>query len=114
MVKPRRALPMASKPSNALYGRYESAESRERFMAEKLIVVRVAYDPEAQVWWIESSDLSGLHAEGATLEELRDKLPGMISDLIEDNEPSWRNHDIVVEIIAHGQLSTRAPAVAAA
>ena len=32
-------------------------------MAEKLIVVRVAYDPEAKVWWIESSDLFGLHAQ---------------------------------------------------
>jgi hypothetical protein len=26
-------------------------------MAEKLIVVRVAYDPEARVWYTESSDL---------------------------------------------------------
>jgi predicted RNase H-like HicB family nuclease len=83
-------------------------------MAEKLIVVRVAYDPEAKVWWIESSDLFGLHAEGATLEELRDKLPGMIGDLIEDNEPSLLNHDIAVEIIAHAQIRTQVPAVAAA
>jgi hypothetical protein len=31
-------------------------------MAEKLIVVRVAYDPDARVWYTESSDLEGLNA----------------------------------------------------
>jgi hypothetical protein len=29
-------------------------------MAQRLIVVRMAYDPEARVWWTESSDLEGL------------------------------------------------------
>jgi predicted RNase H-like HicB family nuclease len=83
-------------------------------MAKKLIAIRATYDRKAKVWWIKSSDLFGLHAEGATLEELRDKLPGMVSDLIEANEPSWLNHDIVVEIIARARLRIRAPAVATA
>jgi hypothetical protein len=83
-------------------------------MAKKLIMVGAAYDRKAKVWWIKSSDLLGLHAEGATLEELRNKLPDMVSDLIEANEPSWLNHDIVVEIIARARLRTRAPAVATA
>jgi hypothetical protein len=55
-----------------------------------LIVVRAAWDPEADVWWTESSDLAGLNAEAPTLESLRDKLPAVISDLIEDNEPALR------------------------
>jgi hypothetical protein len=75
-----------------------------------LIVVRAAWDPDAQVWWTESSDLAGLNAEAPTLEGLRDKLPAVISDLIEENEPALRGTDIVVEIIAHTQ--TRVPAVA--
>jgi hypothetical protein len=76
----------------------------------ELIVVRATWDPEAAVWWTESSDLAGLNAEAPTLEALRDKLPPLISDLIEVNEPTLRGRDIVVEIIAH--THTRVPAVA--
>jgi hypothetical protein len=75
-----------------------------------LIIVRAAWDPEAEVWWTESSDLAGLNAEAPTLEGLRDKLPAIISDLIEDNEPELRGGDIAVEIVAH--IHTRTPAVA--
>jgi hypothetical protein len=75
-----------------------------------LIVVRATWDPEAEVWWTESSDLAGLNAEAPTLEGLRDKLPPLISDLIEENEPALRGTDIVVEIVAH--THTRVPAVA--
>ena len=72
-------------------------------MPQKLIVVRVAYDPEARVWWTESSDLEGLNACAPSLEELRNLLPGMITDLIEFNEPSWTGSDIAVEIVAVGR-----------
>ena len=83
-------------------------------MADRVIVVCATYDPEAKVWWTEESDLHGLHAEGATLEELRDKLPGMIGDLIEANEPQWLGCDIGIEIMARGRLHLTVPAVAAA
>ena len=52
-------------------------------MAEKLIVVRVSYDPEAKVWCTESSDLFGLNACASRLDEFRTILPGMIQDLLE-------------------------------
>jgi uncharacterized protein DUF1902 len=81
-------------------------------MAEKLIVVRVAYDPEAKVWWTESSDLSGLNACASSLDEFRTILPGMIQDLIELNEPSWLGHDITVEILAMGRERINVPAAA--
>jgi hypothetical protein len=81
-------------------------------MAEKLIVVRVAYDPEARVWFTESSDLEGLNACAASLDELRTILPGMITDLVEDNEPSWLNGNIAVEIIAVGRERIDIPAAA--
>jgi hypothetical protein len=74
-----------------------------------LIVVRATWDPEAEVWWTEGGDLAGLNAEAPTLEALRDKLPPLISDLIQENEPALRGTDIVVEIVAH--THTRVPAV---
>jgi hypothetical protein len=80
------------------------------FDMSALIVVRATWDPEAQVWWTESSDLAGLNAEAPTLEALRDKLPPLVSDLIEENEPALRGTDIVVEIVAH--THTRVNAVA--
>jgi hypothetical protein len=35
-----------------------------------------------------------------SLEELRQKLPGVIQDLIEFNKPEWIGHNIAVEIVA--------------
>ena len=81
-------------------------------MADKLIVVNVAYDAEAKVWWTESSDLFGLNACGTTLEEFRQTLPGMVQDLIELNEPSWVGHKITIEIIAVGRERIDIPAAA--
>jgi hypothetical protein len=81
-------------------------------MAEKLIVVHVTYDSEAKVWWTESSDLFGLNASATTLEEFREKLPGMVQDLVELNEPSWVGHKITIEIIAVGRERIDIPAAA--
>jgi hypothetical protein len=79
-------------------------------MAEN--VVRVAYDPEAKVWWTESSDLFGLNACATSLDEFRTMLPGMIQDLVELNEPSWSGCDIVVELVALGRERINVPAAA--
>jgi hypothetical protein len=73
---------------------------------ETLIVVKAAWDPEAQVWWVEHSDLSGLNLEAGTLEALRDKLPGAIADLIEVAGHTG-GRDVQVEIIAHAQARVR-------
>jgi predicted RNase H-like HicB family nuclease len=45
--------------------------------------VKAAWDPEAAVWYIEHSDLPGLHIEAETPLELYEKLPGAIEDLLE-------------------------------
>ena len=50
------------------------------------ILVKAAHDPEAGVWFVEQSDLFGLNAEAGTLEELVDKLPAVIADLLEPEE----------------------------
>lgn len=50
------------------------------------IVVQATWDPEAEVFTAESSDLPGLVTEAETLTALDAKLPGLIRDLLEDNE----------------------------
>jgi predicted RNase H-like HicB family nuclease len=47
------------------------------------LTVKAAWDTEAKVWYIEDSNLPGLHIEAETLDELRNKLPGAIEDLLE-------------------------------
>ena len=55
-------------------------------MAQKVITVRAAHDPDADVWFVESSDLPGLHGEAESPEALLEKLPSIIADLIESKE----------------------------
>lgn len=52
------------------------------------VSVRAEWDAEAKVWYVAESSLFGLNAEGDTLEELAEKLPGMIQDLLEE-DGSW-------------------------
>jgi predicted RNase H-like HicB family nuclease len=72
-----------------------------------MVVVRASYDYDSKVWYVASSDLFGVHAEGATLDELRDKLPNVVRDMVEANEGGVTG-DILIEIIAHA--STRVAA----
>lgn len=69
-----------------------------------LIVVKAAFDAQARVWYVESSDVSGLNVEAPSVEALRDKLPGAILDLL-DCDDDGADHDVPVELIAHA--STR-------
>jgi hypothetical protein len=75
-----------------------------------MIVVKAAFDPEAQVWFVESSDVAGLNLEAASLEALRDKLPGALLDLLEETGDDRRVLDLPIELIAHA--STRLSRVA--
>jgi predicted RNase H-like HicB family nuclease len=70
----------------------------------RTITVRAAWDPEAGVWYIEHSDLPGLHIEGATPLELYDKLPGAIEDLLEGSG----QQEVSFEFIAPGRVNISA------
>ena len=71
-----------------------------------LVVVKAAFDAEAGVWYVESSDLPGLNLEAASLEELRDKAPAAVLDLLDaSDEPD--GFDVPIEIIAHASTRTR-------
>ena len=72
-----------------------------------LIVVRAAYDPDAKVWWVEDSDtVSGLNIEAPTIDELRDKLPAAVIDLLETRTPGA---DIAIEVIGHMHTRVKIP-----
>ncbi|MGH6840958.1 MAG: DUF1902 domain-containing protein [Methylocella sp.] len=66
------------------------------------IVVRIAHDEAAGVWFIESSDLAGLSGEAETVEALMRRIPGMIVDLVEENgfDDGASIAEVPVEIIA--------------
>lgn len=70
----------------------------------RTIRIRAEYDPEASVWVAESDDLP-LITEADTVEALRAKLPGMISDLIEGPQS-----DVRIELTAHSSESVALPA----
>jgi hypothetical protein len=51
---------------------------------------------------VEHSNVPGLRTEAPSLEALRDKLPGMVEDLIELNQLDFRG-DVPIEVIAHAR-----------
>lgn len=73
-----------------------------------VIVVKAARDPEAGVWYIESSDLAGLNGEAETIEALVDMLPGLVADLLgEDDSGGGVRRDVPIELIAHASTRVR-------
>lgn len=74
----------------------------------QVIVVKATFDPDASVWYTESSDLHGLRIEAATLDALVERLPGAVQDLLEDTE-EFAGHDFPIEVIAHASTRLRIP-----
>jgi len=70
------------------------------------ILVKAAFDPDAGVWFVESSDLPGLNLESETLDGLRESLRGAVTDLL---EAAGRKDelDVPIELIAHGFIPPR-------
>jgi hypothetical protein len=62
-------------------------------------VVRVAWDEEAKVWYVEDSDIQALATEADTLEAPRERIKVITADLLSDapNHPD----DIELDIIAY-------------
>jgi predicted RNase H-like HicB family nuclease len=70
------------------------------------VVVRCAWDDEADVWYVQESDVPGLVTEADTLEALRRKLPGLIQDLLEVETAM----NIEVDLIAYAHERVRVQA----
>jgi hypothetical protein len=69
-------------------------------MPSRLIVIRIAFDEEAAVWYVEHSDLPGLRAEAATADGLMQRIPALVADLMEENGGTGEAREIPIEIIA--------------
>jgi hypothetical protein len=54
------------------------ASKIRRKFADVMVKLTVDYDDEAKVWYVKTSDLLGVHAEGETLDELCGKLPAIV------------------------------------
>ena len=72
----------------------------------RLAIVKAAFDDEARVWYVESSDIEGLHVEGDTFDDFCRNVANATSDLIEGEG----DQDIHVEIIGHTSIRARVAA----
>jgi hypothetical protein len=61
---------------------YVAAPVKEPQM--RIAVVKAADDDEAGVWFVEHSDIVGLHVEGKTFEAFRCNISDATDDLMED------------------------------
>jgi len=73
---------------------------RRRKIALSRARLRVAtgWDPDARVWYIASSNLPGLHLEGATPQEIYNQLPGAIEDLLEGSGQREVSFDFITPV----------------
>lgn len=62
-------------------------------------IIRAAWDDEAQVWYIEDTDIPGLVTESETLEGLRQRIRNILPDLLQD--VTDKPDEIEIDLIAH-------------
>ncbi len=72
----------------------------------RIAVVKAAHDDEASVWYVEHSDVDGLHVEGDTFEAFCRNVADAAADLLE-GDPDGEIH---IEIIAHASVRASAAA----
>jgi hypothetical protein len=73
----------------------------------QVAVVKAAFDSDANVWYVEHSDLAGLRVEGDTFEIFKRNIADATFDLFRGEGASG---EIYVEIIAHTSLHIPAAA----
>ncbi len=71
-----------------------------------ILIVKASYDPDAGVWYTESSDIHGLRIDAPSLEVLIDRIPGAVQDLLEGEAGEL---DVPIEVIAHASTRLRVP-----
>jgi hypothetical protein len=72
----------------------------------RVAVVKAAHDDDAGVWYVERSDVEGLHIEGECFEAFCRNAADGVSDLLEGKGGG----EIHVEIIAHASVRARTAA----
>lgn len=81
-------------------------------MDKGLILVRVLWDAEAQVWVARSEDIDGLNIEAASLEALEPKVIAAIADLLEVNGYSGGLSELPVHFLAERTSRVATPRAA--
>jgi hypothetical protein len=71
----------------------------------RVAVVKAAQDNEAGVWYVEHSDVEGLHVEGDTFEAFCRHVASAVADLLEGE-----GHEVQIEVIAHASIRATAAA----
>ena len=71
----------------------------------RVAVLKAGFDEDARVWYVESSDIEGLHVEGDTFEAFRSNVADAAADLLEGE-----GGEIHIEIIAHASVRARVAA----
>ena len=79
-------------------------------MKNASILVQAFWDDDAKVWVATSNDIEGLSVEGATHEELTDKVVAAVADLIELNGVETDLPEIPVHIMTDDVRRGRQPA----
>lgn len=76
---------------------------------DKVYRFEVAFDDEAGVWYIVESNLSGIHTEAATLDELVSNLKILVPDLLDAIAECEGEEDgsiaVPLEVIFHTRTS---------
>jgi hypothetical protein len=72
------------------------------------VVVRAAWDEEAQVWYVEESDIPGLATEADSLEALRERLRVIIPDLLSDRADAPQELEVDLIAYAHDRMTLSA------
>ena len=76
-------------------------------MPTRVVVIKAVRDPDAKVWYVASSDLTGLNIEAGSLEELVEKLPDAVADLLDCGSGEDLDGDVLIELIAHASTRVR-------
>jgi len=71
-------------------------------------VVRVAWDDEARVWYVEDSDIQGLVSEADTLEALRERIKVIAADLLSDAPDHPKDVELDIIAYAHDRVTVAA------
>lgn len=66
-----------------------------------LLVIKVAFDCEASVWYVSDSDIPGLATEAASFDALREKLLIVAPELLDANGIATAPDEIPVDIVVH-------------
>lgn len=85
-------------------------------MKKNVIFVNAEFDPEAEVWFVESSNVPGLNAEASSIELLVSRLPDVIADLAELSDVlegfASEGGEYRIEVVAHAATKLNLSAAA--